>query len=138
MKGPEESMEIFENETERKSFAGLEQDLAKALARMEAPAGFADRVVARAAGERSAVAAATRERGRLLVMPMRHWRGWAAGALAAVIVLGAFEGQRIHQEQQRRVVAQRQFETAERITDQTLEHTRQQLERAGVSLDGAE
>jgi hypothetical protein len=129
MSGPDE---IFENEMDQKAFASLEQSLAKTLAPMEAPAGFVDRVMARAhAGE----AAKRTGGGRLLVMPMRQWRAWAAGAVAAVLVLGALEGSRVHQQQERRVEAQRQFETAERITDQTLQHTREQLRQQGILLD---
>jgi hypothetical protein len=105
----------------------FERELAKAFAgqRVEAPMGFAERVMARAGREPA--------RGRLLVMPVRQWRAWAAGAAAAVIVMGALQGERVHQQHEQRAQAQRQFETAERITDQALSQARAQVQRA-ISL----
>ncbi|HEX4155194.1 MAG TPA: hypothetical protein VHY48_06240 [Acidobacteriaceae bacterium] len=135
MNGPEENAEIFENEQERTRYAEVELALHRGMSRVDAPAGFADRMMERA--ERAGSQKRSRH-AKILTMPMRQWRVWAAGAVAAVIVLGALQGERVHQEHERRAQAQRQFVIAERITDQTLEHTRQQLERAGVSLDGAE
>jgi hypothetical protein len=74
--------------------------------------------------------------GRVLAFPkMKFWTAWAAGAVAAVIVLGVVQGDRIEQQHERRVKAQQEFETAQRITDQTLQRTREQLQRAGISLD---
>ncbi|HEY5381439.1 MAG TPA: hypothetical protein VIJ65_04240 [Acidobacteriaceae bacterium] len=105
----------------------FERELTKAFAgqRVEAPLGFAGRVMARAEREPA--------RGKLLAMPVRQWRAWAAGAVAAVIVMGALQGERVHQEHERRVQAQRQFEAAEQITDQALAQARAQVQRA-ISL----
>ena len=70
--------------------------------------------------------------GRVLAFPRQ--RAWMGGAIAAVLAMGVFVGQQAHERHERRVAAQRQFETAERITDQTLEHAREQLRQAGISL----
>ena len=70
--------------------------------------------------------------GRVLAFPRQ--RAWMGGAIAAVLALGVFVGQQAHERHERRVEAQRQFETAERITDQTLEHAREQLRQAGITL----
>lgn len=130
MSGPDE---IFEDEMERARYAEVELALHRALGRREAPSGFADRVMERAAAGAQPVARPGH--GKLLTMPVRQWRTWASGAIAALIVLGVLQGERIHQQHERRAEAQRQFETAERITDQTLEQTREQLQRAGISLE---
>ena len=70
--------------------------------------------------------------GRVLAFPRQ--RAWMGGAIAAVLAIGVFVGQQAHERHERRVEAQRQFETAERITDQTLERTREQLRQAGITL----
>jgi hypothetical protein len=60
------------------------------------------------------------------------------GAIAAVLAIGVFAGAHIHEQHEqheRQVMAQQQFETAERITDETLERTKAQLERKGIYLD---
>lgn len=75
--------------------------------------------------------------GRILAMP--HPRAWMGGAIAAVLTLGCFVGARIHTDHERKVMAeqqaQQQFETAERITDQALARTREQLEQRGIRLE---
>jgi hypothetical protein len=131
MNGPEE---MFESEQER--MAGLpERDLIRAFEPLDPPSGFADRVMARAlAGERPSEVAGE-ARGKLFVMPVRQWRVWAAGAVAAVIVLGVLQGQRVEQRHEQQVKAQQEFEAAQRITDQTMQHTRDLLRRAGISLE---
>jgi ABC-type uncharacterized transport system auxiliary subunit len=62
-------------------------------------------------------------------------RAWMGGAIAAVLAMGVFAGAHIHEQHERRVVAQQQFETAERITDETLARTRAELEQRGINLD---
>ena len=60
---------------------------------------------------------------------------WAMSALVVVVGLavGGHEVREQRQaEAQQRAVAEREFETAAQITDRALEHTRAQLERAGV------
>lgn len=110
------------------SFAELERELTEALRRVDPPAGFAERTVARVQPGRAS-------RGRLLTMPGRM-RVWAGGAIAAALVAGIFAGQQVHErrERQRAELAQQQFETAMRITDQTLDQVRQQLQQAGVKV----
>jgi hypothetical protein len=58
-----------------------------------------------------------------------------AFATAALVLLGVVGGERVHERHVREAEATQQFETATRITDQALEHARQQLARAGVSLE---
>lgn len=110
------------------SFAELEQELAQALRRVDAPAGFAQRTMAR-------VPASAAPRGKLLTMPARL-RVWGGGAIAAALVAGVFAGQQVHErrEQQKARLAEQQFDMAMRITDQTLDQVRLQLAQAGVSV----
>jgi hypothetical protein len=73
---------------------------------------------------------------RVWAMPrIPQAKAWMGGAMAAVLAMGCFVGARIHAEHERRVQAERQFETAERITDETLAHTREQLRAQGIELD---
>lgn len=110
------------------------------------PAGFKERVLARAAAETAA--AEPKARGKLIAFPRGPmWRMVVGGALAASLIGGTFgvelerrqheaaqrAAQRAAQQAtQQRVLANQQFQEASRITDEALEHTRQQLERAGV------
>jgi hypothetical protein len=79
--------------------------------------------------------------GRVFTMPrlrIPQARAWMGGAIAAVLAIGVFAGAHIrdqHQQHERQVMAQQQFETAERITDETLARTREQLERHGINLE---
>lgn len=74
--------------------------------------------------------------GRVFAMPrMPQMRAWMGGAIAAVLAMGCFAGAHMHTEHERRVQAQQQFEAAERITDQALERTREQLRAQGIYLD---
>jgi RNA polymerase sigma-70 factor (ECF subfamily) len=109
------------------SFAGLEQELTQALRRVDAPAGFAERTMARAGTAKPAAAK---------VVTMAPRRVWASGAIAAVLMVGALVGEQTHlrHERDRAEQAQRQFDAAMRITDQTLEHVREQLQQAGVNV----
>ncbi len=101
------------------------------------PAGFKERVLARAAAEERPLKAE-----KVVAWPRSVvWRLAAAGALAASVFAGTFgvELERRHQETlrlaQERVLANQQFEQASRITEAALAHTRQQLQRAGVFDD---
>jgi len=60
---------------------------------------------------------------------------WAGTALAAVLVVGAFVSERVHVEHVRKAAAVQEFDTATRITNKALEHAREQMQRAGISLD---
>jgi hypothetical protein len=114
-------------------FAELERELKQAMRRVDPPAGFADRVMARIEKP------AEQKRAKVLMMPVR-WRPWLSGALAAGLAIGVFAVQevRVHQqekEQQRKAeMAQQQFEMAVQITNETLNDVRQQIRQAGIPV----
>ncbi|MES2394188.1 MAG: hypothetical protein V4555_21325 [Acidobacteriota bacterium] len=132
MNGPEEMNEF-------------EQRLAQAMKHLDAPEGFADRVMARAASvadaPRSGLRHADHGTGKVLVMLRRQWispqtRTWVSGALAASLVAGVFMASQVHERREKaRVLATQQFEESQRITDQAMEKARAQLKRAGIDLD---
>jgi len=156
MNGPEETrkFEVFEgagNKLENDSTSGpeFEQELARALQRVDAPEGFAARLMDRAAkGDTATVVEVPAVEvpgrspgpspksgsGRLFVMPRRQWMAWASGAIAATLVAGLFTGQRVHEQHERRAAAEREFDTSMRIRDQALERVRQQLAEQGITL----
>ncbi len=108
------------------SFEELERYLSEAMRRVDAPEGFADRVMART---RSAPSTA-----KILRMPSRT-RAWVSGAIAAALLAGVLVGEQVHARRERQAEkAQQQFEAGMRITDAALEHTREQLQRAGVMV----
>jgi hypothetical protein len=110
------------------SFADLEHNLTRGLRHVDPPAGFADRVMARAQ--------ASAPPAKVVVMKPRP-RVWASGALAATLLLAALVTQQTHARHERQEQAERaqqQFDAGIRITGDTLEHVRQQLQEAGVSL----
>ncbi len=119
--------------------AAFEAELRAALRPFEPPAGFAERVLATAAKDEASGKAndegELQTARRAKVLPFRSWRVAVGSALAACLVAGAFGTQELHHRRERqreRATANQQFETATRITDQALAHTRAQLERAGV------
>jgi hypothetical protein len=122
----EDSLKEFEHDE-------FEQGLSAAMRRVDAPEGFAERTLAQAIAAR--IESSTPKRAKVLTMA-RHTRQWVGGAIAAALVVGAFTGEETHLRHQREQVAlaQQQFEIAMRITDQTLEHVRQQLQQAGVGM----
>jgi hypothetical protein len=128
VKQPEDFDQPDELNEQGESLAQLEQYLTHALRRVDAPKGFAERTLARAQS-------GSVPRGKLLVMPTRL-RAWTSGAIAAALAAGVFVGEQIHVRHQRAkaAVAQQQFEAAMRITGETLEQTRLQLQRAGVPM----
>jgi hypothetical protein len=71
-------------------------------------------------------------RGRLLAMASPQ--NWWAGAAAAMLVMGGTLGGLHVQHERAQAQATAEFELSERITDQALEQTRQQLQQAGISL----
>ena len=106
----------------------FEHQLKRAMGRVDAPQGFADALLMRAANE-------TRPSARLFAMPNR-WRTmqmWAAGALAATLLIGVSVQQMHHH--QERAEATRQFEVATQIEQQALDRTREKLSRSGIFLD---
>jgi hypothetical protein len=110
---------------------GMEFDevLATAMQPVEAPEGFAERLMTRAA----AVEAVVRPKSRVLMFPAP--RAWRSGAIAAVLVMGCALGglhvKHMHEAAQQTA----EFELSLQITNQALAQTRQQLQKAGVSLD---
>jgi hypothetical protein len=110
------------------SFEELERYLYQAMRRVDAPEGFADRVMERAK-------AAAPAKAKVLGMPSRP-RLWVGSAIAAALLMGVFVGdQQLERRQREKAeVAQKQFEAGIEITDRALEHTRDQLERAGVMV----
>jgi hypothetical protein len=129
---------------------GFERQLARALRRVDAPEEMLASVLSAAAAEersrttpnRTTQSRTTRSRIRAWTLGSRGtglWglsrsNTWAAGALAAMLLLGAFTGEQVHARHQREQaqLAQQQFATALRVTDQALEQTREQLARAGL------
>ncbi len=119
----------------------FEERLRDAMRRMDAPAGFAERLIARAGAngapavgnDAPAVGNDTRRRATLLTMPAGR-RAWLSGALAAGMLGGVFWAGDLHvrRQRERAELVQRQFEVGMRITDRALEHARQQLQRTGV------
>jgi len=69
-------------------------------------------------------------------VPQPHrWFGAVGFAMAALLLVGVFAGENVYQRHQREALATQQFQAASRITDRTLQHTREQLQRAGVPLE---
>ncbi len=104
---------------------GFKQELRQAMRPVEAPEGFAERVLRRM------------EQSPAQVLPMRArpvWR-WAGGALAASLLVGAAGtwAEREHRRRQQEE-AERQFAVAMQVTSHALEQSREQLSRAGFRL----
>lgn len=131
---------LMNNETLSAADAQFEAALSRAMRRVETRAELSAKLLAladEAHAQHRAKGGGLRllrlsNGGRVLMLPQQ--RSWLGGAIAAVLALGVFVGSHSYQKHERRVEAQRQFETAERITDQTLEHTREQLRAAGITL----
>jgi hypothetical protein len=127
-------------EKENAEMTEFEQALARAMNRVDVRAETTAKLLALAEeADRKRVHAGGSLRlikfsngGRMFATPRP--RAWMGGAIAAVLATGCFVGARIHIEQERRMHAERQFETAERITDQTLARTREQLAQRGIRL----
>jgi hypothetical protein len=118
-------------------FAALEHELRNALRPVDPPAGFANRVMARARQETPAEP----KRARVFTFPSIGRRIWIPSALAAMLLVGV-AGEQAHErlEQRRQIeeaqkqLAQKQYETALQVTDRALDHAREQLHRAGISF----
>jgi hypothetical protein len=119
---PEELTSEFE--------ARLDLALTQALRAVDAPDGFADRLLARAAQDAKPTA-------RVLPMPARL-RNWTVGAIAAGMLFGGVAGEQRYQRHRREQAAERQFETALQITaetmQQTMQQTREQLAQSGLQV----
>ena len=149
MNGPEErdqEMQFEMNDTERNDprMKEFEQALSRAMQRVEVRAETSAKFLALAAeAERKRVNAGGGFRlikfsngGRVFAMPrIPQARAWMGGAIAAVLAMGVFVGTHVHEQHERRVAAQQEFATAERITDEALARTRAELEQRGINLD---
>jgi len=149
MNGPEENKreKEMEFEFEDARMQEFEQALSRAMQRVEVRAETSAKLLALAEeAERKRVHAGGGFRlikfsngGRVFAMPRP--RAWMGGAIAAVLALGVFFGTHVHEQHeqheqhQRRVMAEQQFEAAERITDETLARTREQLQQRGINLE---
>ena len=103
--------------------------LAKALERVNAPEGFATKVMAEAGR-----AETKGPHAKVLMFPKAPM--WLSGAIAAVLVMGVVVGERVHVEHQRQEVAmtQQKFDEGLRATNHALDQTREQLAKAGLNL----
>jgi hypothetical protein len=151
MNGPEknEREQEMQFEVEDPRMKEFEQALGRAMQRVEVRAETTARFLALAEeAERKRVHAGGGFRsiklsngGRVFTMPrlrIPQARAWMGGAIAAVLALGVFAGAHVHEQHEqheRQVVAQQQFETAERITDEALARTRAELEQRGINLE---
>ena len=110
--------------------AEFELQLARAMRRVDAPEGFAVRVMDRAASPVEV------EQKVLVIRPRSGlWRlqAWMGGALAAVLALGMYGAEVLHQRREQ-AKADQQFAVAVQATDHALAQTREQLQRAGLKL----
>ncbi|MEO7028842.1 MAG: hypothetical protein ABI147_05510 [Acidobacteriaceae bacterium] len=118
----------------------FERSLKRALKRVDAGAEMRAKFLAIAAeAERE-----HRQTGRLWVTPksggklffLPKFPVWATGAIAALLLVGVFSIGQVREKHERVVLADRDFAVSQQITEQALEHTREQLQRAGIALDG--
>jgi hypothetical protein len=114
---------------------GFEEQLAGALKRVDAPQSFGDSVMRAVAVEQPAAPGLLARFFTAFEMPT-----WATGAVAAALIVGVLAAGQVHErhvrsqvEAQQRAEADREFETADRITDRALDHARRQMARVGVS-----
>ena len=108
--------------------AEFELQLARAMARVAVPEGFAARVLDRAASPAAQTVVVMRPRSGL-------WRmqAWMGGAIAAVLAIGMYGAEVLHQRREQ-AKADEQFAVAVQATDHALAQTREQLQRAGLKL----
>ncbi|WP_158786996.1 hypothetical protein [Granulicella sp. L46] len=110
--------------------AEFELQLARAMRRVDAPEGFAARVMDRAASPVEV------EQKVLVIRPRSGlWRlqAWMGGALAAVLALGMYGAEVLHQRREQ-AKADQQFAVAMQATNHAIAQTREQLQRAGLKL----
>lgn len=105
----------------------FEEELKRSLERVEAPEGFADRVMGRVS------ASANHERrGRLLSMPHRAiWLAVAAMLLVGIAIGGWQRRQQSSLEQRQAAMYRQQFDAAMQVTGRTLVIVQERIGRAG-------
>jgi hypothetical protein len=114
--------------------AEFELQLARAMRRVDAPEGFAARVMERGASPAEPAQKVVVMRSRFGLPRMQAWTG---GAIAAMLALGMFGAEQLHQRHEREqqtAMANQQFAMAVQVTDHALAQTREQLQRAGLNL----
>lgn len=128
MNHPEELSQPDEQHQPAEPIAELEQYLTRALRPVDPPSSLTERILARAESARPGKAKVVRMGTRTRV--------WGSGAIAAALVAGFLIGGQIHarREQQKVELAQRQFDAALKITSDTLEQTRRELQQAGIDI----
>ena len=104
----------------------FELKLMQAMRRVDAPDGFAARVMDKA--EQAQRVVVMRPRSGLFRM-----QAWMGGAAAAVLALGMYGAEVLHQRREQ-AKADQQFAVAVQATDHALAQTREQLQRAGLKL----
>ena len=106
--------------------AEFELQLARAMRRVDAPEGFAARVMEKA--EQQPAVVVMRPRNGL-------WRmqAWMGGAIAAVLAIGMYGAEVLHQRREQ-AKADQQFAVAMQATNHAIAQTREQLQRAGLKL----
>jgi hypothetical protein len=113
------------------ALAEFELQLARAMSRVDAPEGFAARVMDRAAAPAEKVVVMRPRFG------MARMQAWAGGAIAATLALGMFGAEQLHQRhvrEEQTALANQQFALAVQVTGHALAQTREQLQRAGLNL----
>jgi hypothetical protein len=122
--------ELIPNVEPDLKLAEFEVQLARAMRHVDAPEGFAARVLDKA--EQTQTVIVMRPRKGL-------WRmqAWTGGAIAALLALGMFGAEQLHLRRERAeetAKADQQFAVAVQVTDHALAQTREQLARAGLNL----
>ena len=116
------------------ALAEFELQMARAMSRVDAPEGFAARVMERAASPAEPAQKVVVMRPRF---GMARMQAWAGGAIAATLALGMFGAEQLHQRHVREMqtaLANQQFAMAVQVTGHALAQTREQLQRAGLNL----
>lgn len=110
----------------------FEQELKEGLGRVQAPEGFADRVMGRIA---------RKERLRIRMMPQRVSYVWQMAVAAMVLITVLFGvGEMAHrrEERQKAELVQRQFDVAMRVTGKTLSGVGERISKAGMKDERGE
>lgn len=105
----------------------FEEQVRRSLRRLEAPEGFAARVLERAAASENCLV----QRRRFRFGP--RW-GWIGAAAVLLLVALAANQVRVRRERVRVAEIQAQFDTAMRATNGALAQTRVELERMGLNF----
>ncbi len=114
----------------------FEEQLQKAMRHVDAPPTLVRFLEAAVEVERERTLPRKERKHRwAFFLPRPQFAAWMTSAVAAMLVVGVFAGEHAYRRHEQTVLATQQFETATRITDEALAHTREQLARAGVSLE---